>query len=88
LTEHKSDLSSFIVFAAILGLLVASLIPRTLRAQSWNSHLEGLITDPSGGVIPQAQVTLKSIASGQVRQTQTDQQGFYTFPLMPVAHTI
>jgi len=84
LTEHKSDLSSFIVFAAILGLLVASLIPRTLRAQSWNSHLEGLITDPSGGVIPQAQVTLKSIASGQVRQTQTDQQGFYTFPLMPV----
>lgn len=83
-TERNSVSLSLIVFAAILGLLVASLIPRTLRAQSWNSHLEGLITDPSGGVIPQAQVTLKSIASGQVRQTQTDQQGFYTFPLMPV----
>ena len=35
-------------------------------------------------MIPQAQVTLKNSASGQVRNTQTDQQGFYTFPLMPV----
>jgi hypothetical protein len=72
------------VFAVLLSLLIVSLTPRTLRAQSWNSHLEGLITDPSGAVIPQAQVTLKNNASGQVRHTQTDQQGFYTFPLMPV----
>jgi hypothetical protein len=65
-------------------LLIISLAPRYLHAQSWNSHLEGLITDPSGAVIPQAQVTLKNMASGQVRHTQTNPQGFYTFPLMPV----
>ncbi len=35
-------------------------------------------------MIPQAQVTVKDNASGQVRHTQTDPQGFYTFPLMPV----
>jgi hypothetical protein len=29
-------------------------------------------------------VTLKSGASEQIRHTQTNQQGFYTFPLMPV----
>ncbi|MDR3678037.1 MAG: carboxypeptidase-like regulatory domain-containing protein, partial [Acidobacteriota bacterium] len=65
-------------------MLVAVVIPRTIHAQSWNGHLEGLITDPSGAVIPQAQITLRNNASGQVRRTQTDQRGFYTFPLMPV----
>jgi hypothetical protein len=34
--------------------------------------------------MPQVQVTLKNNASGQVRHTQTDEQGFYTFPLLPV----
>ncbi len=77
-------LSAIIVFAAPLSLLTVFLTPYALRAQSWNSHLEGLITDPSGAVIPNAQVTLKNNASGQVRHTQSDPQGFYTFPLMPV----
>jgi len=72
------------VFAVFLSPLIVSLTPCTLRAQSWNSHLEGLITDPSGGVILQAQVTVINNASVQVRHTQTDQQGFYNFPLMPV----
>ena len=83
-TERYPVLSARIVFAALLSLLIISLIPCALRAQSWNSHLEGLITDPSGAVIPQMQVTLKNNGSGQVRHTQTDQQGFYTFPLLPV----
>ena len=61
-----------------------ALIPCALFAQSWNSHLEGLVTDPSRAVVPQAQVTLKNTASGQIRSTQTDQQGYYTFPFMPV----
>jgi hypothetical protein len=65
-------------------LLIISFVPCALCAQNWNSHLEGLITDPSGAVIPQAQVTLENNASGQVRHSQTNQQGFYTFPLLPV----
>jgi hypothetical protein len=60
------------------------MVPRPLRAQSWNSHLEGVITDPSGAVIPRAEVTLKNDASAQARHTQTDQQGRYVFPLLPV----
>jgi len=63
---------------------MVSLSPDLLRAQSWNTHLEGLITDPSGGVIPRAEVSLKNDASGQVRKTQTDHQGFYTFPFLSV----
>ncbi|HMD84486.1 MAG TPA: carboxypeptidase-like regulatory domain-containing protein [Terriglobia bacterium] len=82
--KRHPALSAIMVFAVFLSPLIVSLTPCTLRAQSWNSHLEGLITDPSGGVILQAQVTVINNASVQVRHTQTDQQGFYNFPLMPV----
>ncbi|MGA3326255.1 MAG: carboxypeptidase-like regulatory domain-containing protein [Terriglobia bacterium] len=75
---------AIIAFAALVSSLHISLIPCALRAQNWNGHLEGLITDPSGAVMPQAQVTLKNNASGQTRHTQTNPQGFYTFPLLPV----
>jgi hypothetical protein len=58
--------------------------PHALRAQNWNSNLEGVITDPSGAVVPRAEVTLLNNASGQIRKAPSDQQGFYTFPLLPV----
>ncbi len=83
-TERYPVLSATIEFAALLCLIIIPLSPCTLRAQNWNSHLEGLITDPSGAVIPGAQIELKSPATGQVRQTMTDSQGFYTFPFVPV----
>ena len=68
-----------IVFAALVSLLIISLSPCTLRAQSWNSHLEGLITDPSGAVIPGAQVKLKNAATGQVRQNGNGRAGLLHF---------
>ena len=84
-TRERHPVSfAIVVFAFLVSPLIVSLTPCGLRAQSWNSNLEGLITDPSSAVIPQAQVTLISNASGQVRHTQTDAQGFYTFPLLPV----
>jgi len=55
----------------------------TLAAQSWNSQLEGLVFDPTGAAIPEASVLLRNTATGQVRQTHSDANGFYTFPLLP-----
>ena len=67
-----------------LAFLAGVLLPGPARAQNWNSHLEGLITDPSGAVIPQAELTLKNRGSGFSRRTQTNRQGYYSFPLVPV----
>jgi len=64
----------------VLSIALASCL---LHAQTWSSHLEGLVTDPSGAVMPGTQVELRNTATGQVRRTETDQQGFYTFPLAP-----
>ena len=83
-TERRTILLAWIVPAALFVTLIFSLFPCPLRAQSWNSHLEGVITDPTGAVIPGAHVELKNSATAQVRATATDAQGFYTFPLMPV----
>jgi len=76
--------SRLLAFAACLCLLTIILTPGPLRAQSWNSTLEGTVTDPSGAVIANVQVELKNVATGQVRQTATNSQGFYTFSLLPV----
>ena len=75
---------------AFAGLLVAALVlfavtPATnLRAQTWNSHLEGMVLDQSGAAIPAASLELRNPATGQVRGAQTDANGFYSFPLLPV----
>ncbi len=73
-------LSVEIAFAILRQLGLRLALSKNLGAQTWNSHLEGLITDPSGAVIPQANVALTNTASGQVRRTVTNSQGFYTFP--------
>ena len=66
------------------GLILLALAPAPALAQSWNSDLQGTVTDPVGAVIPQAQITLTDKASGQVRHTETNGEGFYEFPLIPV----
>jgi Carboxypeptidase regulatory-like domain len=46
--------------------------------------ISGLVTDPSGAVIPGATVTVKHASTGLTRSTVTDAQGAFLFPLMPV----
>jgi hypothetical protein len=64
-------------------LLLATLLAHNLYSQTWNSHLEGMVLDPSGAAIPAATLELRNPATGQVRQAQTDANGFYSFPFVP-----
>ena len=70
---------------AVLLFLVATLA-HNLYGQTWNSHLEGIVLDPSGAAVPEAAIELRNSATGQVRQTQTDANGFYSFPFLPVGN--
>src|SRR5690606_2335717 len=40
----------------------------------------GTVEDPSGSMIPGAKVSLTNVATGVVREAQTDDQGRYTLP--------
>jgi hypothetical protein len=64
-----------VVFLAIL-LAAASL---ALHAQS-TASLSGTISDPSGAVVPQAKITVHSLATGLDRMVTSDAAGNYVVP--------
>ncbi len=64
----------------ILACAVAS------QAASATGSLSGTLSDPSGGRIPGATITLVNIALKSQFRTFSDGQGFYSFPALPVGH--
>src|SRR5206468_10257638 len=75
-----SNLRSEMIMKRIVpGLLVVFLVTSSSYAQSTTS-LRGVITDSSGGVIPEAAVTMTSTENGAVRTSVTEANGVYDFP--------
>ncbi len=72
------------LLAVLLFLLAAP--AHNLHAQTWNSHLEGMVLDPSGAAVPAASLELRNPATGLVRRADTGANGFYSFPLLPVGN--
>jgi len=66
-----------------VGCLVLLLGP----AASWASvggTISGIVTDPSGAVVPNAQVTVTEVATGVGEHVQTGMDGVYSFLSLPV----
>ncbi len=57
---------------------------RLLVAQGVFATLDGVLTDPTGAVVPNAKITLTDAISGSARDTVTDSAGFYNFVSVPV----
>jgi hypothetical protein len=69
----------------LLALLVAS--PNHAYAQlSGSATITGSVTDPSGAVVPGAQVTIRNTDTGIERNTVTSDAGVYTAPFLPPGH--
>src|SRR6202158_6099326 len=63
------------IFMGLLGILLGTF---SCYAQSTTS-MRGVITDPSGGVIPEAIVTITNADNGLLRRNVTDASGEYKF---------
>src|SRR5579863_1271332 len=75
----------FTWFAKCLVLLAvfALLVPGVMLAQNVvTGGISGTVTDPSGAVVPNAALTLKSSATGETQQTNTGSTGLYNFALL------
>src|SRR5689334_19390854 len=53
-------------------------------AQKFTGTIQGRVTDPSGAVLPNAQVTITNVATGVTRTATTNADGDYTFPELQV----
>ena len=70
----------------ILGLLALAALPSRAAAQATavTGHVEGVVTDPSGAVLPGAVVIARNAQTGFSRITVTDGQGRYRLSLLPL----
>src|SRR2546429_4839185 len=49
----------------------------------FRAGIQGVISDPSGGVIPNANVTLTNNETQRIQKAQTSGDGFYSFSGLP-----
>jgi len=71
-------------FLVVVALLILSAL--SLPAQFIFGTLTGVVSDPSGAVVPQAKVKLINEQSGDVRETVTNTDGYYTFASVAVGN--
>jgi len=66
--------------AVLLIALICLMSPALVLAQTANTGtVMGVVTDPSGAIVPGADVELKDAATGTVRSTATNEVGRFTF---------
>ena len=70
-----------VVLFVVVVLAAVSLIPSQIaQAQNLYAVIHGTVTDVSGGVIPNAAVTVVNTSTGITTRATTDSKGYYTLP--------
>ncbi|HWO40062.1 MAG TPA: carboxypeptidase regulatory-like domain-containing protein, partial [Candidatus Acidoferrum sp.] len=49
-------------------------------------RISGMVSDPSGAFVPGATVSLNNVGNGTKQTTTTNDQGQYSFPVVPIGH--
>lgn len=76
---------AYLLLAAILIWMTSDLA----RAQSTTGSIYGTVTDSTGAILPDADVTVKSVETGQTQARKSNSQGNYTFPtVVPGRYTV
>ena len=70
-------------------LTMCVLLASHAYAQTSGATLSGTVTDQSGGVVPQAAVSIKNVATGIERANTSNAAGFYSVPnLLPGTYEV
>jgi hypothetical protein len=73
---------AFLILGTILALLC--LRQPNASAQGAGGSISGTVKDMTGGVVPGATVTVRNAATGIQQSTETNSDGFFAFPSLPV----
>jgi hypothetical protein len=80
-----------LILIAICAVVISGLIVWSTPAiaQVSGATLSGLITDSSGATVGKATVSIKNVATGEVREVQANDDGFYSVPnLLPGTYDV
>src|SRR3984957_19016354 len=78
-----------IILAILLAMLFTGVACPPANAQAVGATLSGTVTDPSGGVIVGAEITIKNAGTGISRTVTSDSAGFYSVPnLLPGTYSV
>jgi hypothetical protein len=81
---HKNCRRIGIRFLTLSAIGLSLVISNYVRAQVVGATLSGTVTDTSGGVVPQAKVDIKNVATGIGTSVTANANGFYSVPnLLP-----
>jgi len=68
---------------AVIALCILALVTaRSLGQTLTTGQISGTVTDPSGAVVPKAQVTVSNTNTGIKRTTESNSDGYYFVPLL------
>jgi Carboxypeptidase regulatory-like domain/TonB dependent receptor len=88
-TEKRCGTAVGIVLFVLIAVAVIGFSSTPATAQVAGATLSGLITDSSGAAIANATVTTKNLGTGEVREIQTNGEGFYSLPnLLPGSYDV
>ncbi len=68
------------------ALSVVGLLSTALAWASVGGRISGTVKDPSGSVVPNADVSVRETDTGVSFKARSDSKGHYTFPVLPVGH--
>lgn len=84
--ELKTKVLVLVLFAVVLALTVTA---PAFAQSTYTSQLTGVVSDPSGAVIPGAKVELTDEATGVALNFTTDSRGIYVFTgVRPATYSI
>ena len=69
-------------------ICVLASLSATILWASVGGSISGIVKDPSGSVVAKAHVIVKETNTGLSYETHTDNNGYYTFPVLPVGHYV
>ena len=81
--RDSSSTPKLAAFAILILTLLLGLPQPALSQLAGSGTITGTVTDPSGAVVPSADVTIRNTQTGVEQKTQTSDAGIYNAPFLP-----